>query len=66
MNELTFLLAVLVKKDVLTELEAKQLKKEAAQNILNSDLPAMLAKVDRAFKVEEKELQTIDASDIIK
>jgi hypothetical protein len=66
MNEITFVLAVLVNKEVITKQEAQKLHKSMTQNILNSNINEMISKVERALSVNEISLQTIDANDIIK
>lgn len=66
MNEITFVLAVLVNKEIITKQEAQRLHKSMTQNILNSNINEMIAKVERALSVNEISLQTIDANDIIK
>ena len=66
MNEITFVLAVLVNKEIITKQEAQKLHKSMTQNILNSNINEMIAKVEHALSVSEISIQTIDANDIIK
>ena len=66
MNEITFVLAVLVNKEVITKKEALLLHKSMSQSVLNSDINQMIDKVEKAFIVDKISIQTIDANDIIK
>lgn len=66
MNEVTFLLAILIKKEIITEHEAIVLKRSLSENIINGDLHQMIAKVEKAFIKPTKDLETIDAKDLLR
>lgn len=66
MNEITFILAVLVNKDVITLQEAVKLKKSLTQNVISSNLKDMIEKVSKALEIKESDVETIDAQDILK
>jgi len=61
-NDLTYLLAVLVKKEILTLDEAKALQVESRKSITNSSLGEMVSKVDKALKKSDDPVKKIDAS----
>ena len=65
MNEVVFLLAILVHKEVITKREALVLQRSLSENIINGDLNQMITKVEKAFVTKEKELKTIDAKDLL-
>lgn len=65
MNELTYILAILVRKDVLTVQEAAALKKEGGENVITSNLGEMITKVDRALRKKASDVEKLDARDII-
>lgn len=65
MNEVTFMLAILVNKDILSLQEAVSLKKSLSQGIISSNLKDMIEKVDKAVKIKESEFETIHAQDIL-
>lgn len=65
MNELTYYLAILVQKKVLTPLEAKKLQGAAKEAVISSSLPEMMAKVDRALKVKDDMIEKVDARDFL-
>lgn len=65
MNELTFLLAVLINKNVITEHEAKLLKISLDKSVINGNLKEMTAKVEEAFKEVVPEITTIDAKNVL-
>jgi hypothetical protein len=62
MNEFTFTLAILVRKDIITLLEAKALQKARNEGVLSSNLGEMITKVDSALAKKVGELETVDAS----
>lgn len=66
MNEVTFVLAILVDKDILTLQEAAKLKKSLTQSTINSNLKNMIEKVDKALAIKEDEIETISAVDLLK
>jgi len=67
MNNETFILAVLVNKEIVTVAEAKRLQKSLRESVTNSDLPQMLDKVNNALNVEDTNKVTkIDAKDLFK
>lgn len=63
--ELTYILAILVRKDVLTIQEASALKKEASENVITSNLGEMITKVDKALRKKTDDVEKLDARDII-
>lgn len=65
MNELTYILAILVRKDVLSVQEARQIQKASNEAVTSSNLGEMIAKVDRALKTKTPEIEKLDARDII-
>lgn len=65
MNEVTFMLAILVNKDILSLQEAVSLKKSLSQGIISSNLKDMIEKVDKATEIKESEFETIHAQDIL-
>jgi hypothetical protein len=66
MNEVTFVLAILVDKDILTLQEAAKLKKSLTQSTINSNLKNMIEKVDKALAIKEDEIETISAVYLLK
>jgi len=65
MNEVAFILAILVSKDVLSLQEAVSLKKSLSQGVISSNLKDMIEKVDKATETKESEFETIHAQDIL-
>lgn len=61
MNELTFLIAVLVRKDILSADEARSLIKTSKEGVINGNLGDMIAKVDVALKPKPLGIEKIDA-----
>jgi hypothetical protein len=69
MNQLTFILAILVFKDVLSVNEAKSIKKAASQGTFTANLSEMISKVSDAVTKDEHEasnLNKINAKDLLK
>lgn len=66
MNELTFILAILIKQNVLTVQEAKALQKSSRENVTNASLSDMVTKVENALEVKEDQIKKIDATDLLK
>lgn len=67
MNNETFILAVLVAKEVITKDEAKRLQKSLRESITNADLTQMLDKVSKALENHNSsDIEKIDAKDFIK
>lgn len=66
MNELTFLIAILVRKDVLSVDEARSLIKSSKEGVLNGNLGEMIAKVDAALKPKDMTIQKLDAKEFMK
>jgi len=67
MNNETFILAVLVKKNIITKDEAKRLQKSLRESITNADLTQMLDKVSKALEnSNSSDIEKIDAKDFIK
>lgn len=64
MNELTYILAVLVKKDVLSVHEAGAIQKAAKESVISTNLGEMIAKVDKAL-TKKPGIEKVDARDII-
>lgn len=65
MNELTYMLAILVNKEVLTPLEARKIQKASTEGVISSNLPEMMAKVAKALKQPEDTLEKISAKDFL-
>lgn len=65
MNELTYILAVLVRSNVLTVVEARQLQKASVEGTVSSNLGEMITKVDKALHKEEDALTKLNARDIL-
>lgn len=65
MNEVAFILAILVSKDVLSLQEAVSLKKSLSQGVISSNLKDMIEKVNKAIEIKESEFETIHAQDIL-
>ena len=66
MNELVFILAILVYQGILTKEEAYKLRKAHAEGVINADMKQMIAKVEKAFVDKEAGLTTVDAKDLLK
>lgn len=65
MNELTYILAILVRSNMLTVVEARQLQKAFAEGTVTSNLGEMITKVDKALHVESSDLEKISAKDFL-
>lgn len=67
MNELTFILAVLVTKEVLTITEAAAIHKASKESIISSNLGEMIAKVTKALEPspDTGAIEKVDARSII-
>lgn len=59
--ELTYTLAILVNKKVVTKAEASKLLKATQQSVINSNLTEMGQKVERALSEQISEVEKIDA-----
>ena len=66
MNEVTFLLAVLIEKEILTVSEAKSLQKSLKESVTNANLGEMITKVDNALSDKDETVKKIDAKTILK
>lgn len=66
MNELSFILAVLVYQGILSKDEAYKLQKAHSEGVINGDLKQMIAKVEKAFEAKEDLLEKVDASTLLK
>lgn len=67
MNNETFILAVLVFKEIITLDEAKRLQKSLRESITNANLGQMLEKVVKALEdTTTSDVEKIDAKDFIK
>lgn len=65
MNELTYMLAILVCKDVLSVDEAKSIQKASNEAVISSNLGEMITKVNSALRKKTIEVKKLDARDII-
>lgn len=65
MNELTYVLAILVHKEVLTPLEARKVQKAAVEAVITSNLTEMVTKVDKALRQPDDGLEKISAKDFL-
>lgn len=65
MNEVIFMLAILVNKKVLSLQEAVNIKKSLSQGIISSNLKDMVNKVDEAMQIIETDFEKIHAEDIL-
>ncbi len=66
MPELTFMLAILVNKDILSVQEARKLKIALSEHITSSNLGEMITKVSKALEDKESEVEKIDAEQFFK
>lgn len=64
MNQFTYVLALLVRKDIITVSEAAALIKSSQEGVLNSNLGEMITKVDKALKKKPSDIEKVDASTI--
>lgn len=65
MNELVLMLAILVRKDILSVDEAKSIQKASNESVINSNLGEMITKVDKALRKKVNDFDKLDARDII-
>lgn len=67
MHEITFILAILVSKEILTVVEAKAILKESQHSVLSANLGEMIAKVSKSLEVDEvtSTIEKVDARSII-
>lgn len=65
MNEVTYLLAILIRKDILSLDEALKLKRALTQSVTNANLTQMIEKVDKALEVKQDAVETLDASKVL-
>lgn len=65
MNEVTYFLAILVKKDILSMEEAYKLRKALRESVTNDNLKEMIEKVDKALEPKVDEIETLDASKVL-
>lgn len=63
--ELTFVVAILVRKDILSVEEAHQLLKASREATLNANLGEMIAKVDKALTKKKQSIEKIDAKEFM-
>lgn len=70
MNELTFTIALLYEKGILSSKEAKELHKLAVTSSLNNSLPQMISKIritlDKVDRPAIASVKTVDAKDVLK
>lgn len=66
MNELTFVLAILIYQGILTKEEARKLLKAHSEGVINADLKQMVTKVEKALTSTEESLKKVDAATLIK
>jgi hypothetical protein len=70
MNELTFILTLLLEKNIITSKEFKELHKVAVTSTLNNSAAQMLAKVQAAIRRANTpalaSVQELDAADLMK
>lgn len=64
-NDLTYLLAILVVKEVLTLSEAKVLQVESRKSVTTSSLAEMITKVTKALDSPEDAIKKIDAAQFL-
>ena len=65
MNEITYLLAVLVVKDILSVDEAKKIQAEITKGVISSDLGHMVTKVKTALDSKVSDIKKIDAKEFL-
>lgn len=67
MNELTFVIALLHEKGILTKSEAVALRKVAVEQTLSNDLSAMHKKIVKALNIKDDaiKVQNINAKDLL-
>lgn len=66
MNQITFIVAILVFKGVLTPKEGDKLVKSVPVGAISSNLSLMHKKVSQALKEDVEPLPTVDAKDFFK
>lgn len=64
-NDLTYLLAVLVNKEIITLDEAKALQVESRKSVTNSSMGEMIAKVNKALTKADDPIKKIDAAQFL-
>ena len=65
MNELTYILAVLVRSNVLTVVEARQIQKASVEGTVSSNLGEMITKVDKALHEDKDTITKVNARDVL-
>lgn len=65
MNDFTYTLAILVRKDILSVDEAHSLQIAHNEGVTNANLGEMIAKVDKALKKNPNAIKKINAKDIL-
>jgi hypothetical protein len=66
MNDLVFILAILVHKEVISKTEAYAIKKCLSEGVLNNSLSQMIDKITKSLLSKDDSLDTVDAKDILK
>lgn len=65
MPELTLILALLIRKDIISVDEARSILKSSKEGVVNDNLGEMVTKVDKALKKKDK-TDTISAAEFMK
>lgn len=65
MPELTLVLALLIRKDIISVDEARSILKSSKEGVVNDNLGEMVTKVDKALKKKDR-TDTISAVDFMK
>lgn len=65
MNEVTYLLAILIHKDVLSLEEAKLLQKALRESVTNTNLKEMIEKVSKALERPTNETPVLSATEVL-
>lgn len=66
MNEMSFLLAILIYQGILTKDEARKLQRAHSEGVISSNLEQMVIKVKKALEPSEDLLERVDATSLIK
>lgn len=65
MPELTLMLALLIRKDIISVDEARSILKSSKEGVVNDNLGEMVTKIDKALKKKDK-TDTISAAEFMK
>ena len=63
--EVTYLLAILVQKDILSLDEAHKLRKSLRESVVNDNLTQMIEKVNKALETRESGIKVLDAKTVL-